>query len=126
MIRHGIDLVHLPRLREVMQRHAAFEVRVFTDGERAYCNRQADPLPHFAARFAAKEATLKALGLGLASGGIDARLLQIEVERTDGPPRLVLHGKPAQRADQLGVSSFAISLTHDGDGAIASVILSGD
>ena len=63
-LRHGVDLVHVPRLRAAMEGQTRFEEEVFTEGERAYCRRRADPWPHFAARFAAKEAVLKALGRG--------------------------------------------------------------
>lgn len=122
---HGVDLVDIERLREVMARSPAFEARVFTEGERAYCHRRADPAQHFAARFAAKEATLKALGSGLMAQGIDASLREIEVERESGPPRLVLHGKPAKVARRLGLGPASLSLSHAGGQAVASVVMWG-
>ena len=67
---HGIDLVSIPRIRDILERQGEhFRARVFTPVERAYCERMQDPAPHFAARFAAKEAFAKALGLGLAGAG---------------------------------------------------------
>ncbi len=80
-LRHGIDLVDIAQLRDVMARHEAFEARVFTEDERDYCHRYPDPLPHFAARFAAKEAALKALGIGITPTGVDSALREIEVVR---------------------------------------------
>lgn len=122
---HGIDLVDVARLGEIMARTPAFRERVFTAGERAFCDGKAHPAIHFAARFAAKEATVKALGLGLAPVGVDGVLQTIEVEREAGPPRLVLTGKAAERAEALGVYDIALSLTHTDAHAIASVVMMG-
>lgn len=122
-IRHGIDLVDIARLREVMGRHPRFAERVFTDGERAYCDQHPDPLPHYAARFAAKEAALKALGMGLSGMGIDRTLQDIELVRDGGPPRLELSGRPAKMAASQHVASQAVSVSHDGGYAMASVVL---
>ena len=63
----GVDLVEVARLKEAYERHEAFGEDVFTEAERAYCLKRRNPYPHFAARFAAKEACLKAFGLGLPS-----------------------------------------------------------
>src|SRR5712691_11423926 len=77
----GVDLVHLPRMREVIGRwQERFLRRVFTDDEIAYCRTRRDPVQHFAARFAAKEAALKALGTGLRLG-INWRELEVQRER---------------------------------------------
>ena len=122
-LRHGIDLVDIAEFREVLGRHAAFEERVFSEGERAYCRTQADPAIHFAARFAAKEAALKALGLGMAAVGIDARLSDIEVTREGGCPEIVFHGKVARAARRQSVGSTALSLSHTREMAIASVVM---
>jgi holo-[acyl-carrier protein] synthase len=122
-LRHGIDLVHVPRLRAAMEAHARFEEEVFTDGERAYCRRRPDPFPHFAARFAAKEAVLKALGRGLFGEGVDRSLKEIEVVRDgSGPPTLRLSGASQRRAERLGLGVPALSLTHDGESAVASIV----
>jgi holo-[acyl-carrier protein] synthase len=122
-VRHGVDLVHVPRLRAAMEAHARFEQEAFTEGERAYCRRRVDPWPHFAARFAAKEAVLKALGRGLFGEGVDRALKEIEVVRDGGGPPLVrLAGATLERAGRLGLGPAALSLSHDGDTAIASVV----
>jgi len=120
---HGVDLVSVERLKGILQRTPAFSERVFSEAERAYCEAQAEPTIHFAARFAAKEAAIKALGLGLTSVGIDGLLRMIHVERDQGPPRLVLEGRAAERARELGVAETALSLTHTDDHALASVVM---
>lgn len=125
-LRHGIDLVDIAEFREVFRRHAAFEERVFSDGEREYCHAQVNPAMHFAARFAAKEAALKALGMGMGAVGIDARLKEIEVTREAGPPVLVLHGRMARAADRHQVAATALSLSHTRELAIASVVMRSD
>jgi holo-[acyl-carrier protein] synthase len=122
-LRHGIDLVEIDQLRGAMARNPAFEARVFTASERAYCHARPDPLPHFAARFAAKEAALKALGIGITPLGIDRGLGEVEVRRHGSAPVLALSGRPQRRADALGVRPAAVSLSHAGTFAIASVLL---
>jgi holo-[acyl-carrier protein] synthase len=106
-----------------MERQARFEEEVFTPGERDYCRRHADPYPHFAVRFAAKEAVLKALGRGLFAEGVDRALCEIEVVREGGgPPAVRLSGEVLARAATMGLGPAALSLSHDGDVAIASVV----
>jgi holo-[acyl-carrier protein] synthase len=105
-----------------MEAHARFEEEVFTDGERAYCRKRPDPWPHFAARFAAKEAVLKALGRGLFGEGVDRALKEIEVLRDEGPPSLRLTGGTGKRVESMRLGTPALSLSHDGDVAIASVV----
>ena len=124
VLRHGIDLVYVPRLREVMEGNPVFEERVFTEGERAYCRAKADPFPHFAARFAAKEAVLKALRRGISVDGPDGRLLEIEVVRTHGAPRLSTSGLAARLVARGGADAPVLSLSHAGDYATASVVWS--
>ena len=109
-LRHGVDLVDVERLRRALDRTPGFEDRVFTESERAYCRSQADPAIHFAARFAAKEAGLKALGLGLSAIGVVRALQDLEVVRVGTAPRLALRGKPRAVADRLGVVDVALSL----------------
>src|SRR6266852_9710442 len=97
----GVDLALISRLREVVQRwDERFLTRVFTDDEIAYCRRRKDPVPHFAARFAAKEAGLKALGTGLRLG-VSWRELEVRRER-GGPPVLVLRGRSREIARARG------------------------
>jgi len=119
---HGIDLVEIDRLRSIVEGNPAFEEGVFTEEERTYCRRHADPWPHFAARFAAKEAVLKALGRGLSTEGPDAALLDIEVVRAEGAPRLRIYGTIARTARMLRLAEPALSLTHAGGLAMASVV----
>ncbi|PYN64807.1 MAG: holo-[acyl-carrier-protein] synthase, partial [Candidatus Rokuibacteriota bacterium] len=95
----GVDLVNIPRMRDVIDRwQDRFLRRVFTEAEIAYCRARRDPVPHFAARFAAKEAGLKALGTGLRLG-MSWRELEVRRER-GGPPTLVLSG----RSRELGLA----------------------
>ena len=119
----GIDLVPIARMREVMARwQERFVTRVFTPDEIAYCRSRRDPAPHFAARFAAKEAGLKALGTGLRLG-VSWRELEVQRER-GGPPVLVLRGRSREIARQRrGADRMLLALSHDGDYAIAQAML---
>jgi len=118
----GVDLAQIPRLRRVVERwDERFLRRVFTDGEIAYCPRRRDPIPHLAARFAAKEATLKALGTGL-SMGVNWRELEVRRERGQAPT-MVLTGRSETIARAKGASRVLISMTHDGDYAMAQALL---
>ena len=121
----GIDLVPIPRMRQIMARwEDRFITRVFTADEIAYCRARKDPAPHFAARFAAKEAGLKALGTGLRLG---VSWLELEVRRErGGPPMLVLRGRSRELAEARGGDRMLLALTHDGDYAIAHAMLVGD
>ena len=121
----GVDLVQISRMREVLQRwDERFLRRVFTDQEIAYCRGRRDPVPHFAARFAAKEAGLKALGTGLRMG---IRWRELEVQRDrGGPPRLVLSGRSREIQIARGGERMLLALTHEGDYAIAQAMLVDD
>src|SRR6266567_581040 len=119
----GIDLVPIPRMRQILERwHDRFLSRVFTEDEIAYCRSRKDPAPHFAARFAAKEAGLKALGTGLRLG---IRWRELEVRREPGQaPVLVLHGRSRTIGRARGGSDrLLLALTHDGDYAMAQAML---
>jgi holo-[acyl-carrier protein] synthase len=120
----GIDLVETARISRAIAAHGErFEKRVFTDDERAACRGRRDRLLALAARFAAKEACLKALGTGWSAG---LSLQQIEVVREkNGRPGLRLHGASAERARELGVGSVHVSLTHQSKVAAAVVVLEG-
>ena len=121
----GIDLVQISRMRMVIARwQERFLQRVFTDGEIAYCRARRDPVPHFAARFAAKEAGLKALGTGLRLG-IHWRELEVVRERGQAPS-LVLRGRSHEISRQRGGSRMLLALTHEGDYAMAQALLVGD
>lgn len=115
----GTDLVDIDRFRVALDRTPGIVDRVFTDGERAYALARRDPTERFAARFAAKEAVLKALGLGLGR----VRFREIEVVRDlSGAPSLVLHGAAAIEARRRGVGHWLISMTHTDHAAHAMVL----
>ena len=120
----GIDLVDVGRFGRALARHGGrLEERLFSEAERDACAARADRDLALAARFAAKEACLKALGTGW-SGGLGFR--HIEVEGGGGtPPRLRLHGPAAERARRMAVDRSHLSLSHDGGMAMAMVVLEG-
>ena len=118
----GIDVVEVARLAEALRRHGDhFVDRVFTESERAACDPRADRVLALAARFAAKEACLKALGTGWAEG-LGFRDVEV-VREGNQPPRLVLHKEAARRAEALGVIRSHVSLTHQPGLAAAVVVL---
>lgn len=121
-MRVGIDLVHVPCVRDSLQRFGRrYLGRVYTAGEIADAG--VDPLrlpERLAARFAAKEAAIKAFGLA----DVGVAWTDMEVSRAaDGHCSLRLHGAAYQRAEALGASTIALSLTHDGDYAAAVVVI---
>ena len=118
----GIDLVEISRIHQSMERFGPrFLDRIFTAAEQAYCLRKRKASESLAARFAAKEAGAKALGTGISRG---VNWLEIEVVREPGGrPSLRFHGRAAEIAAALGTAHAALSLTHSGDLAIASVVL---
>lgn len=120
----GLDLTEVSRIRDLLQRHGErFKQRTFSEGERAYCDRNADPAMHYAARFAAKEAVSKALGTGFADG---VGWQDIEVLRAEsGQPSIALHNGAALRAKELGITSVLVTLTHTREVAAASVVAVG-
>ena len=121
----GFDATDIPRVRDVYARYGdRFLHRVFTDGEIAYCTRHRDPVPSLAARFAAKEATMKALGHGWGRyvGWLDVEVVRAE----DGRPTLRLHGKAAATARSVGATRLHLALTHTRDTAVAQVVLEDD
>jgi holo-[acyl-carrier protein] synthase len=114
----GIDAVDIGRFRTVLARRPGMAERLFTAGERAYAARQADPAPSLAARFAAKEAAMKALGVGLGA----FRWTDVEVVRlASGQPALRMQGAAAALASKQGVGKFLVSLTHTSSQAEAVV-----
>jgi holo-[acyl-carrier protein] synthase len=119
----GIDAVSIERVRRAAgatPNGLRFRARVFTDSERRVCEARKDPAECFAARFAAKEAVMKALG----AEGIAFSFRDIEVVRAaSGAPAIVLHGRVAERARDLGVAVIHVSLTHAEPLALASVIV---
>jgi holo-[acyl-carrier protein] synthase len=118
----GIDIAEVPRIAQAIERHGErFLRRVFTDAERTYCDSKANRVERYAARFAAKEAGMKALGTGWNHG---VRWRDVEVCRQPGGrPTIKFHGKAAEVAARLGAAHVALSLSHTREQAIAQVIL---
>lgn len=117
----GIDITEVNRIRETIERRGeAFLKRVYTPAEIAYCRKHRDPYERFAARFAAKEAAMKALGTGWSRG---VRWIDLEVVRLPGgKPMLQLRGAAQKIAERLGVTRISLTITHSGNTALAQVI----
>ncbi len=113
----GIDAVEVERLRRLLERLPRARERLYSDQERAYAERFADPYPRYAARFAAKEAVGKALGIGI----IGFVWREIEV-LSGGKPRVALHGRVAEIARRLGVTRVELSLSHTAGMAYAMAV----
>jgi holo-[acyl-carrier protein] synthase len=113
----GVDIIEIDRVAATLARFGdRFLQRVYTTGEIAYCRGRA---PQLAARFAAKEAVMKALGTGTRGVGWQ----EVEVTRKrSGEPGVALHGRAATRAEKLGIDRLALSLSHSRNYAVASVI----
>lgn len=120
----GVDLAEVPRIREAIERYGQrFTSRIYTPGEIAYVERKANRYERYAARFAAKEAGMKAIGTGWKRG---VRWQDFEVANLpSGKPTLRLHGVAAEIAARLGVKAVSLSLTHTAELGMAHVILEG-
>ena len=120
----GIDICKVERIAESLKRFGArMEKRLFTPAELAYCQTFTDPMPHLAARFAAKEAASKALGTGLAGG---VGWTQIEVVQPGGRvPTIRFTGVALERFTAMGATTSHLSLSHDGGLAVACVVVEG-
>lgn len=115
----GVDIIEIDRMRTILQRTPRFRERVFTEGERAYCDAKARPEIHYALRFAAKEAVLKALGTGF--NGV--RVTDVEVENDQyGKPRARLHGNAAELARKQGVIEMHLSLSYTHSVGVANAV----
>ena len=119
MIGIGIDLVDVQRFRKVLKRREKIGARLFTDNELSYCHAAIDPTERMAVRFAAKEAVMKALGVGL--GGVRFREIEV-IKDPSGRPSLTLHGNAAQLAADTGIRRWHLSLSHTSSVAEALVI----
>jgi len=118
----GVDLCEVRRIKAAMERYGdRFTQRVYTEGEIAYCNRKANRYERYAARFAAKEAAMKAIGTGM-RGGVRWRDFEVTNLRS-GRPTMAFHGKAAEYAKRLGVANVSLSMTHTAEQAMAMVIL---
>ncbi len=116
----GVDLIEVARIQQLVARYGErFLLRVFTEEELAYCRGRS---PELAARFAAKEAVSKALGVGIQhQDGVAWREIQV-VADARGKPGIALSGTAARRAGELGLSTFALSLSHTREYAIAMLV----
>ncbi|WP_301830582.1 holo-ACP synthase [uncultured Parolsenella sp.] len=116
----GVDIVEIARMERILERTPRFARRVFTDEERAYCESAARPAAHYACRFAAREATLKALGCGFGPG---IRFDDVSVAAdASGRPQVELRGRAAEVAREKGVLSVAISLSFTREMAVANAV----
>ncbi|GAB3921841.1 holo-ACP synthase [Kribbella albertanoniae] len=120
-IRVGVDLVHVPRLRRLLAEQPAIGGELFTPGELRACADRRNTVSRLSARFAAKEAVLKALGTGL---GPRMRWLDVEIANEPwGRPVVRLHGAAAAAGARLGARSVDVSLSHTGDFALAHAVV---
>ena len=119
----GIDATDIDRIAETLERYGErFMNRVFTSDEIAYCTRRREPAIHFAGRFAAKEAAMKALGTGHSQNVL---WRDVEVIRRGGPPQLQFHGGAARRFLAIGGIRSLLTITHAEHLALAQVLLFG-
>jgi len=119
----GIDATDIPRIVRTIERFGdRFIHRIFTEGEIAYCMRRRVPAIHFAGRFAAKEAAMKALGTGHTP---EVLWRDVEVVRHGGPPQLRFHRGSARRFEAIGAVSSLLTITHSDALALAQVMLLG-
>lgn len=116
----GVDIVDINRMERILEKTPGFSRRVFTDEERAYCERSNRPAAHYACRFAAREAVLKALGTGFGDG---CGRRDVSVTRDqNGRPAALLQGRALEIAQELGVVEVAISLSFTSDYAVANAM----
>lgn len=119
----GIDIIEIDEVKGSISRSKRFVERVFTDSERKYCDSKENKYQHYAARFAAKEAVMKALGTGWDKG---IQWKQIEIQNnTEGKPKAVLYGKAKELIGLLNVDKIYISISHNVKSTIAMVIFEG-
>jgi holo-[acyl-carrier protein] synthase len=117
----GLDATDIGRIADTIERYGdRFTHRIFTDGEIEYCMRRRQPAIHFAGRFAAKEAAMKALGTGHSQGVL---WRDVEVVRRGGPPQLRLHGGAERRFAAIGGRSSLLTITHSDELAMAQVLI---
>lgn len=118
--RVGVDMVPIPRMARALARTPRLKERLFTEEERAYCDARSRPAEHYAARFAAREAVLKALGCGF-SQGIGLKDVWVRLDKA-GEPHAELEGRAREVADSLGIQEVALSLSHTQETALANAV----
>lgn len=119
----GLDLLSIPRLEAALKRHPRLKERVFTEAERKACEKKVNPLGSYAARFAVKEAAMKALGTGWAQG-VGWRDLEV-VGGMGRPPGIAFHGAAKGHFDAMGATKAHVSITHEKEMAAAVVVIEG-
>ncbi len=125
-IYQGVDIVEIPKLKNILLKNKDFLSDIFTEKERDYCQSKKDPYQHFAGRFAVKEASLKALGIGMSGTGIDHILKEIEtLPGASGKPGLSFSGWAEKIRKKKKINQLTVSISHSADYAIATVILTG-
>jgi holo-[acyl-carrier protein] synthase len=125
-IHQGVDIVELSQFKNVFIKNNSFASDIFTESEREFCLSKKEPHIHFAGRFAAKEAFLKAIGRGFSGPGIDHIFQEIEViPETSGRPTLSVKGWAAKVSKIKKITQFTVSISHSSHYAIATVILVG-
>jgi holo-[acyl-carrier protein] synthase len=117
----GIDAVDIARFRKSLERTPSMHHRLFTERELAYVAPKADPVPSLAARFASREAVMKAMGLGLGAFGFHDVWVD---HRQSGEPLLNVTGRAAELAGERGIGTWHLSITHTDQVAIAYVVAS--
>ena len=118
----GVDIVEIDRVRRALDRYEKLATRLFTAREQEYCSRKICSHRHFALRFAAKEAVLKSMGIGLR--GVKWTDIEISHDRL-GKPLVSLKGKAAEQAEKSGIDDILISLSISRDNAVASAVAMG-
>ena len=117
----GVDIVQISRIESILEKTPSFASRVFTDEERAYCDAANRPAAHYACRFAAREAVLKALGAGFGQDGVGRHDVSVSRD-SNGRPKAVLSGRVAQLATEQGVVEVALSLSFTNELAVANAM----
>ncbi len=126
-IYQGVDIVEISKFRKVALNNGSFAADIFTERERDYCESKKDPYVHLAGRFAAKEASLKALGLGMSGTGIDNTFREIEITPgSSGKPVLSFTGWTEKISRKKGINQLTVSISHSENYAVATVILTGE
>lgn len=116
----GVDIVAIDRIKAILKRTPSFTKRAFSDDEQAYCNKSSQPENHYATRFAAKEAVLKALGTGF-SEGIGLKDVEVALN-SKGKPHVRLHRRASQIAAEQGIREIPISLSYTHKEAVACAL----
>lgn len=120
----GTDITEVPRIAAKLVKGDGFRNLVFTPFEISYCEKQATPAESYAARFAAKEALLKAFGTGWGNGGVNFDEIEVRND-TAGKPEIFLIGNGASKYELLGIKKIWVSLSHEKSAAVAMVIVEG-